>query len=177
MRLGIASEHAGYELKEFLKGQLIDKGYEVVDFGCNSGQPIDYPPICFALGKALTEGQIERGILICGTGIGVSIAANKVPGVRAALCRSTFEAEMSRRHNDANVLCLGAWITAMRLAWEMTQVWLESGFDAGRHSRRIGLISEYEKNQCKSGGDQDEQFERGKTGPGAPFHLEELPRR
>jgi ribose 5-phosphate isomerase B len=144
MRIAIASEHAGFDLKEELVVYLRAKNVETEDLGAQSGEPIDYPYIAQRLGTMVVNGEYNRGILICGTGIGMSIAVGKVRGVRAALCTDPFMASMSRRHNDANVLCLGSWITGLRLTYAIVDAYLESEFEAGRHQRRIDQIAEIE---------------------------------
>lgn len=143
MKVGIASEHAGYKLKETLKRYLMSEGYEVVDYGTDSEESVDYAPICFEIGEDVSSGKVDKGIVICGTGIGVSIAVNKVKGVIAALCRTPFEAELSRRHNNSNILCLGGWITGEELARKMVSVWLTTPFDGDRHERRVQQILDY----------------------------------
>ena len=146
-KIAIASEHAGFSLKESLKNYLVQQGYEVDDLGTDSGQPVDYPSIAADLAGKVISGCYNKGILICGTGIGMCIAAYKVTGVRAALCSDIFDARMARLHNDANILCLGAWKTGPRIANEMTSLFLETEFEGGRHIPRINGISEIEKNR------------------------------
>ncbi len=145
MKIAIASEHAGFELKEKLVSYLREKGMVVDDLGARSDQPIDYPFLAAGLAEKVAAGEYERGILICGTGIGMSLAAGKVPGARAALCTDPFMARMSREHNDANVLCLGAWITGLRLSYAIVDEYLESQFTGGRHNRRLEQITQIEK--------------------------------
>ena len=147
MRIAIGSDHAGYRLKEALKGQLKEAGHEVEDLGTHSEEPVDYPPICARVGHAVAEGRADRGIVLGGSGQGEQIAANKVHGVRAALCNDLYTARMSRRHNDANVLALGARIVAEPLAWEITELWLNEPFDGGRHLPRIEQIAAIEREE------------------------------
>ena len=142
MLLAIGSDHGGYELKEFLKSILIESGYEVKDFGCFSQESVDYPDIAIPLCKELQKGSFERGILICGTGIGMSITANRFKGIRATLCNDLFSAKMSRRHNNSNILCMGGRIIGKDLAKEILNIWLTEPFDGDRHLRRINKIDE-----------------------------------
>ena len=143
--IAIASDHAGYELKIPLIEHLSNQGLEIQDLGCG-GEPVDYPDYAEKLCRAVAAGEYEQGILVCGTGIGMSIAANKMPGIRAALCADCYSAAMSREHNDANVLCLGARTTGSGLAMSITDTFLATGFSgAESHSRRIALIKKLEK--------------------------------
>jgi len=149
LRIALGSDHAGYRLKEYIESLLREAGHEVVDMGTHSEESVDYPLYAFRVAEAVARGEADRGILVCGTGIGMSIAANKVPGVRAALCWDTRTAELSRRHNDANVLCLGGRLLGEEEAARIVEVWLSTPFDGGRHARRIGLISRYEEERCR----------------------------
>lgn len=142
MKIVVGSDHAGYELKEAVKQKLISEGREVVDAGCNSTESVDYPIYGKAVGRAVVSGETERGIAICGSGIGISIACNKVKGVRCALCTSVEMAEMSRRHNNANVIAMGARMISQELAFEMIDKWLETDFEGGKHLRRINMLEE-----------------------------------
>jgi ribose 5-phosphate isomerase B len=144
MRIGIGSDHRGFKLKEFLKPVLEKAEYEVLDYGVFHETPADYPDTAFALCKELERGGIERGVLICGSGLGMSIAANKVKGVRAALCLNEKMARMARNHNDANVLVLAANFTSPAKAKKILTVWLKEKFEGGRHLRRIKKILKYE---------------------------------
>lgn len=141
MKIALAADHGGYELKLKVKDYLLQKGYDVLDLGCFSEESVDYPNYGKACGEAVVNGDAEKGIVICGTGIGISIAANKVKGVRCALCTSLFMAEMSRKHNDANVLALGGRILETELALDIVQVWLTTEFEGGRHQRRVDLLN------------------------------------
>ncbi|GAB6061310.1 hypothetical protein JCM30394_00390 [Deferrisoma palaeochoriense] len=141
----ISSDHGGYALKEDLKAFLGELGYEVRDLGPENGDPVDYPEFGVEVARRVARGEAERGILLCGTGIGMSIVANKVPGVRAALVHDTYTARMAREHNDANVLVIGGRTTDPALAREMVRVWLEAQFQGGRHARRIEKIREIER--------------------------------
>ncbi|MCS7191562.1 MAG: ribose 5-phosphate isomerase B [Armatimonadetes bacterium] len=144
-RIALGSDHAGFELKEWLKNLLTEKGYECLDFGTNNPKPCDYPDFSSAVAHAVASKECDTGIVICGTGIGSSIAANKVFGVRCALCWNEYTARMARSHNDANVLALGARVIGFELAWEIVKVWLETPFSEDeRHKRRLEKISALE---------------------------------
>ncbi len=145
MRIAVGADHAGYLLKEHLKQTLVRLGHDVEDFGTHSEQTVDYPPICASVGRAVVSGRFERGIVIGGSGQGEQIAANKVPGIRAALCHDLFTARLSRQHNDANVLAMGGRIVAPALADEILGIWLATLFEGGRHQRRIDQIAELER--------------------------------
>jgi ribose 5-phosphate isomerase B len=140
MKIAIASDHAGFEYKEKLKGLLKELGHDFVDFGAFSPDSTDYPDFAYPAAQAVANGECERGIFICGTGVGVSIVANKVKGIRAANCCSVEEARLSRQHNDANVLTLGARLITWDSAKEIVRVWLETEFEGGRHARRVEKI-------------------------------------
>lgn len=143
--VALGADHAGFELKEALKAWLIDQAGEVVDLGTHSPEPVDYPDYAEAVAKAVADGKAERGVLVCGTGIGMAIAANKVPGVRAAVCGDLWAARMSREHNDANVLCLGGRLTGREVAIDILRMWLATPFGGGRHERRLGKIAIVER--------------------------------
>lgn len=145
VRFAIGSDHAGYRLKEHLKQVLKAAGHEVDDVGTDSEEPVDYPPICAGVGRVVAEGRAERGIVLGGSGQGEQISANKVRGVRAALCNDLYTAEYSRRHNDANVLSIGARVVGEGLADEILRVWIETPFEGGRHQRRVDEITEIEE--------------------------------
>jgi ribose 5-phosphate isomerase B len=147
VRIAIGADHAGFMLKEHLKQTLTRLGHTVDDHGTDSEVSVDYPPICFAVGRAVTQGRAERGIVLGGSGQGEQIAANKVAGVRAALCNDLYTARLSREHNDANVLSMGGRIVAFGLADEILTLWLNTPFEGGRHQRRIDQISEAERSQ------------------------------
>jgi ribose 5-phosphate isomerase B len=138
--VALGADHAGFPLKEDLKTWLIARGYDVVDLGTQSAESVDYPDFAVGVGSAITTGKADRGVLVCGTGIGMAMAANKVPGVRAAACIDAFSARMSREHNDANILALGARITARDAAIEILEIWLGAEFAGGRHARRVEKI-------------------------------------
>ena len=145
MRIAIGADHAGFLLKEYLKQTLQRLGHAIDDHGTDSEAPVDYPPICVGVARAVADGRAERGILVGGSGQGEQIAANKVAGVRAALCNDLYTARLSRQHNDANVLSMGGRIVARGLADEILTLWLETPFDGGRHQRRIDQISAVER--------------------------------
>jgi len=142
MKLVVGSDHAAYELKEAIKEKLIKEGHEVIDVGCDSTESVDYPKYGHAVGRAVASGEAERGIAVCGSGIGISIACNKVPGIRAALCTSVEMAEMCRRHNNANVVCMGARMISQELAFQIIDTWMTTDFEAGKHLRRINEIED-----------------------------------
>ena len=145
MKIAIASDHGGRELKEKIIVLLKEEGLEVVDYGVDNPESVDYPDYGIKVANAVSKGIAERGILSCGTGIGMSIVANKFPDVRAALCYDMFTARMSRLHNDANILVLGGRVLDKEVALMMVDVWLRTGFEGGRHQRRLDKISEIEK--------------------------------
>ena len=140
MKLSLGCDHGGFALKEQIKSHLEGLGHEVLDCGCFSMESCDYPDFGRAAAEAVSAGTCERGIVICTTGIGISIAANKVKGVRCALCTDPLMAEMTRRHNDANMLAMGASLTAPVLAERITDVFLTTAFEGGRHARRVGKV-------------------------------------
>lgn len=145
MRVAIGSDHAGFALKESLKGSLRALGAEVQDLGTHDETSVDYVDFARKVAEQVARGAAERGIAICGTGIGTSIAANKIPGVRAALCHEGYTARMSREHNDANVLCLGARVIGGEIAAEIVRIFLTTGFAGGRHARRVGKVGALER--------------------------------
>ena len=145
MRIAIGADHAGFLLKEHLKQTLTRLGHSVDDHGTDSETSVDYPPICFSVGNAVAEGRADRGIVLGGSGQGEQIAANKVAGVRAALCNDLYTARLSREHNDANVLSMGGRIVAFGLADEILALWLNTAFEGGRHRRRLDQIAAAEK--------------------------------
>lgn len=140
-------DHAGYALKEQLKAFLAEEGHEVLDVGTDSEEMVDYPDFCAAAARAVVDGRTDRGIVLGGSGQGEQIAANKVHGVRAALCNDLHLAELSRRHNDANVLAMGGRIVASALAEEIVKLWLETPFDGGRHANRVQQVGEIERGE------------------------------
>lgn len=149
MQIGIACDHGGFGLKEGLKTFLRAIGTDPVDFGTFDEASVDYPDLGIQVAERVARGEIERGILICGTGIGMSIVANKFPGVRAALANELYSARCSREHNDANILVLGGRIIGLGLAKEIVKVWLETPFSGGRHERRLEKIAAIERKALK----------------------------
>ena len=145
--IGIGCDHGGYELKEYIRGHLEEKRIAYRDYGSFSPERCDYPVVAETVARAVVAGEVEKGILICGTGIGVSIAANKVMGVRAALCGDCYSAEYTRRHNDANILTMGARVTGSGLACKIVDTFLETGFDGSYHADRVALISDIERRE------------------------------
>ena len=145
MRVAIGADHAGFHLKEHFKQTLTSLGHVVDDHGTHSDAPVDYPPICIAVARAVAERRADRGIVLGGSGQGEQIAANKVPGIRAALCNDLYTARLSREHNDANVLSMGGRIVAFGLADEILTLWLATPFAGGRHQRRLDQIAEAER--------------------------------
>lgn len=148
MRIAVGSDHRGYHLKDKIIEHLKSKQHEVEDIGARGDESVDYPDYAAIVARKVCDGQIDRGILICGTGIGMAIAANKFPGVRAAPCTDEVTAEISRRHNDLNVLCLSADLLSPRVVERMVEVWIETEFEAGRHERRVDKIKQIEAKNC-----------------------------
>lgn len=142
--IAIAADHAGYELKEKVKAYLTEKGVPFADFGTDSAVSVDYPVFAEKVCREVQSGNAEKGILICGTGIGMSLAANKFKGIRAAVCSEAYSARLTRLHNDANVLCMGARVIGEGTALDIVDVFLETGFEGGKHARRINMVSEFE---------------------------------
>ena len=147
MNVALASDHRGYAAKEKLKSHLQGGGHNVIDHGCTSAASCDYPDLGLAGAKTVARGEADRGIFFCGTGIGMSMAANKVRGVRAALCHDELTAEMSRRHNNANILCLPADLIGEELIRRVVDVWLRTEYEGGRHERRLQKIADYETHE------------------------------
>jgi ribose 5-phosphate isomerase B len=144
MRIAIGSDHRGYHLKEKLSNILTTKGHEIYDAGTSVTEPVDYPDFAAIVAQQVSNGDVERGILICGTGIGMAITANKFPKVRAAACTDEVTAEISRRHNDLNVLCLSADMLSPRIVERMVEIWIDTEFEGGRHLRRVEKIQKIE---------------------------------
>lgn len=139
LKVAIGSDHGGFEYKEVIIAELRAKNIEVIDVGTNTTDSCDYPEYAHKVAEKLVSGEVDRGILICGTGIGMSIAANKIKGIRAALCGDTFSARATRAHNNSNVLCLGQRVIGIQLALDIVEVWLNTEFEGGRHQRRIDM--------------------------------------
>ena len=140
MIIAVASDHGGFELKNIIIEHLKEQGKEVLDVGCFTPESVDYPVIAKELCKKITDGEAELGILVCGTGIGMSMAANKIKGIRAACCSDTFSARLTRNHNNANVLCLGGRVVGPGLALDLVDNFVNAEFEGGRHQRRIDML-------------------------------------
>jgi ribose 5-phosphate isomerase B len=140
VKVAIGCDHGGIDLKNTVVSVLTELGHEIDDQGCSSTDSVDYPDFAKSVSSLVQEGECRCGILICGTGIGMSMAANRIPGIRAALCHEMFSAKMSREHNDANILCLGARVIGPGLATEIVRTWMTSDFAGGRHQRRIDMF-------------------------------------
>ncbi len=146
MKIAIGSDHGGFRLKETVKTYLQENGYEVEDLGCFSEESVDYPDFALKVAEKVASSEFDKGILMCGTGIGISISANKVKGIRAALCHDHLTASLAARHNNANILCMGGRTTGPETAKDIVDAWLNASFEGGRHSRRLAKIMEME---CK----------------------------
>ena len=144
MKVALGCDHAGYSLKDTVLDYLSREGHEVLDEGTNSGESVDYPDFAEQVALRVSSGEADRGIVICATGIGMAMTANKVPGIRAAVCNDLYTARYSRLHNDANVLTFGARVIGHGLALEITRLWMETPFEGGRHARRLGKLAEVE---------------------------------
>lgn len=144
MKIAVASDHRGFAVKSKILNMVAELGHQGMDFGPESGEMVDYPDYASRVARAVSQGEVERGILICGSGMGMCIVANKFDGVRAAPCHDDLTAEMSRLHNDSNVLCLSADLLGERLVHRMVEIWLATKFEGGRHTRRLDKISEIE---------------------------------
>lgn len=142
MKIALASDHGGFALKEQIKEHLKNRGFELLDLGTNSEESVDYPLFGKACGEAIASGKAELGIICCGTGIGISIAANKVRGVRCALATNEYMAEMAKKHNDANILALGGRVLNLQEATKIVDTWLDTEFEGGRHQRRVDMLNE-----------------------------------
>lgn len=148
-KIAIGCDEAAYQLKVVLKKHLAEKGIEVVDFGAEEGEVILYPDVAFKVAEAVAAGEFERAILVCGTGIGVCISANKVPGIRAAVCHDSFSAQRARKSNDAQIICFGERVIGPELAKNLLDIWLDSEFSGGGSTPKVNRISEYEKSLKK----------------------------
>ena len=145
MKLAIGNDHAAAEMKLQIKEYLEEKGHEVIDFGCAVGEKCDYPTVGAAVGRAVANHEVDSAVLMCGTGVGISIAANKIKGVRACVCSDVTTARYSKMHNNANILAFGARIVGILTAKDLVDAWLEAEFEGGRHQRRIDLIADIEE--------------------------------
>ncbi|AEH49627.1 ribose 5-phosphate isomerase B [Parageobacillus thermoglucosidasius] len=144
MKVAIASDHAGIHIREEIKKLMDELGIEYIDLGCDCETSVDYPDYAIPVAEKVANGEVDRGILICGTGIGMAIAANKVKGVRCALCHDVYSARLTRQHNDSNVLAMGERVIGPGLAREIAEVWLTTAFEGGRHAKRVEKITQYE---------------------------------
>jgi ribose 5-phosphate isomerase B len=151
MRIGIASDHGGFKLKEEMRAYLAELGVEPVDLGVSKEESVDYPDFGAKVAERVSRGELDRGVLLCGTGIGMSIVANKFPGVRATLANDLFSARLSREHNDSNILVLGGRVVGIDLARAIVKAWLETPFAGGRHQRRLDKIAALEKTNMRGG--------------------------
>ncbi|NLK63287.1 MAG: ribose 5-phosphate isomerase B [Fusobacteria bacterium] len=142
MKVVLAADHGGFKLKEYVKEYLENEGYDVIDIGTNSEESVDYPLYGKKAGKMVANKEADYGVIFCGTGIGISIAANKIKGIRAGLCHNVFTAKLTREHNDANILAIGGRIIGKELAIEMVKTFLNTEFEGGRHINRVNLIEE-----------------------------------
>ncbi len=149
MRIAVGSDHAGFRLKEFVKEYLRQRGHEVDDFGTDSEESVDYPDYARPVAESVAAGHHDVGVLVCSNGVGMSIAANKVAGVRAALCHDTFDARRAREHNDANVLCLGGWCIGQGVAAEILEAYFGATFQGGRHARRIAKVTAMDEERAR----------------------------
>lgn len=145
LKVAIGADHAGFVLKNKIRDMMKELGYEVLDLGTNSTDPVDYPDFALAVGQAIVNKQADQGVLICGSGVGASVAANKIPGIRAGLCHDSFSAHQGREDDDMNVICMGARVVGDSLALELVRTWLNAKFSgAERHVRRLGKVAEIE---------------------------------
>ncbi len=140
IKIALGADHGGYELKTYIEKYLATSGYDYKDFGTFDKTSVDYPVIAKEIAKSVTNGNFSRGIIICGTGLGVCITANKIPGIRAVTCHDTYSAKMSRAHNDSNILTMGGRVIGVGLALEVVEKWLKTEFEGGRHKRRVDMI-------------------------------------
>ena len=147
MKIAIGCDHGGFELKNLIAAHLKERDFEVTDFGITENRPVDYPEIALKVASSVAAGENKLGILVCGTGIGMSLAANKVKGIRAAACSDHYSAKYTRLHNDANILCLGGRVVGAGTALELADLFVDTEFEGGRHQRRVNMISEIENSQ------------------------------
>jgi len=147
MKIAIGNDHAAVEMKNYISQKLIEKGYEVVNFGTDTSASVDYPVYGKKVGEAVAKGECDLGVLICGTGVGISLAANKVKGVRAVVCSEPYSAKLSRMHNNANIVAFGARVIGPELAWMITETFVNTEFEGGRHARRVDMIKAIENGE------------------------------
>lgn len=145
MKIAMGNDHTAIEMKNYIKEFVESKGYEVIDFGTNSTESCDYPEYGEKVGRAVADGKADLGIAICGTGVGISLACNKVRGIRACVCSEPYTAKLSRMHNDSNVLCFGARVIGQEMAKMITEEWLDAKYEGGRHQRRVDMVMDIEK--------------------------------
>ena len=148
MKIAIGNDHVAVEMKKEIKEYLESMGHEVVDVGTNSSERFDYPVSGYKVGKMVASGQVDKGVLICGTGVGISLAANKVHGVRAVVCSEPYTARLSRQHNNSNIIAFGARVIGIETAKMIVDEWLKAEFEGGRHQKRIDMITKIEETQC-----------------------------
>jgi len=148
MHIAVGSDHAGFTLKQTVKGLLSEMGHSYEDMGCYDTSSVDYPDIAYPVAEAVAQGRFQQGILICSTGIGMSMVTNKIPGIRAALCHDTFSARRAREHNDANILCMGEWVVGEGLVRDIVTTYLNSEFVSGRHARRLEKMHAREQKEA-----------------------------
>ena len=148
MKIAIGNDHVAVEMKKEIKEYLEAMGHEVVDVGTNSSERFDYPVSGYKVGKMVASGQVDKGVLICGTGVGISLAANKVHGVRAVVCSEPYTARLSRQHNNSNIIAFGARVIGIETAKMIVDEWLKAEFEGGRHQKRIDMITKIEETQC-----------------------------
>ena len=147
MKIAVGSDHAAFEHKQFIVSELRDEGHDVIDLGTDSAEAVDYPDFAKDVGRTVARGEVERGILLCGTGLGMCMSANKVHGIRAAACHDEYTTIMSRSHNDVNVLCLGGRVLDQNQAMQLIHLWLRTPFEGGRHQRRVDKIMQIEEEE------------------------------
>lgn len=147
MKIGIGNDHSAYEMKKEIAAYLEDKGYEVIDYGAHSSESCNYPEYGEAVANAIVRGDVDLGVLICGTGVGISLAANKVKGIRACVCSEPFTAKLSRQHNNTNIIAFGARVVGIGTAKMIVDEWLNAEFEGGRHAVRVNMISDIENRQ------------------------------
>ena len=147
MRIGIGNDHVAVEMKNEIKAYLEEKGYEMVDYGTNQTGRFDYPISGFKVGKAVSSGEVDCGICICGTGVGISLSANKVKGIRAACVSEPYSARLTKQHNNANIICFGSRVVGIEVAKMIVDEWLNAEYEGGRHQRRVDMIAEIEETQ------------------------------
>ena len=145
MKIGIGNDHAAVEMKNVIKEHLEERGFEVVNFGTDSSESFDYPVAGYQVGRAVASGEVDLGVLICGTGVGISLAANKVTGVRACVCSEPYTAKLSRMHNNTNVIAFGARVVGSELAKMIVDEWLDAEYEGGRHQRRVDMLTEIDE--------------------------------